>query len=186
MSDPSEHHHDKGECCGGPHDSGCCGGEPGGPDQTIAALTAERDDAIEKWRRAVADFQNFHRRSIENEREARRQGVTAVLSSIIPVLDHFDLALSHSGDNAATAQIVEGVKVIREELLKALAQHGISVISPAPGDELDPHLHQVIVQQPAVGVPPGKVSMTLQAGYLLEQRVVRPAKVAVAPRPAEG
>src|SRR6185295_12223080 len=55
----------------------------------VQSLTAEREDALEKWKRALADFQNYQRRALENEREARRQGATSVLQSIIPVLDHF-------------------------------------------------------------------------------------------------
>lgn len=163
---------------------GCCSGDDpscrGGSDATLAALTAERDDALDKYRRAVADYQNFHRRSIENEREARRQGVTDVLQSIIPVLDHFDLALAHTSDHPGTNQVIDGVRVIREELIKAVGRHGIGIISPSAGDELDPQRHQVIMQQPMSSVPPGRISMTLQVGYSLEQRVIRPAKVAVA------
>jgi molecular chaperone GrpE len=156
-----------------------------GSSADLTALAAERDEAVDKYRRALADYQNYQRRSIENEREARRQGVTDVLNSIIPVLDHFDLALSHKSDGAATSQVIEGVKVIRDELVKALSRHGIGIISPAPGDELDPLRHQVIVQQPAAGVQPGRISMTLQVGYTLEHRIVRPAKVAVAPTQSE-
>ncbi len=172
-SEPSEH------TDGDPADSGSSGLA------AIAALTAERDDAIDNYRRAIADYQNYHRRSIENEREARRQGVTEVLQSIIPVLDHFDLALSHRSDNPATLQVIDGVKVIRDELLKVLGRHGIGIIRPAAGDELDPQRHQVIMQQAAEGVQPGLISLTLQVGYVLEQRVIRPAKVAVAPGAAD-
>lgn len=147
----------------------------------LAVLTQERDEAIDKYQRSIADYQNYHRRSLENEREARRQGVTSVLHSIIPVLDHFDLALGHQTNNAADSQVIEGVKVIRDELIKALGTHGVSVISPQPNDELDPQKHQVILNQAAPNVEPGHISMTLQVGYALETRVIRPAKVAVAP-----
>jgi len=175
MSTPPSHHHsDAAEGnTGSQHD----------PETTalLNTLIAERDDALDKYKRSLADFQNYQRRSFENEREARRQGITAVLSSIIPVLDNFDLALAHRNDHAAANQIVEGVKVIREELIKALGHHGVSLINPKPNDELDPQKHQVIVNQPGAGVDPGNISMTLQVGYTLESRVVRPAKVAVAP-----
>lgn len=184
MSDAKETNKDDGDCCGGGNGGapgeGCCGGDAE-PNAEIAALIAERDDAVDRYRRALADYQNYQRRSIENEREATRQGITAVLSSIMPVLDHFDLALSHKTDNAATNQVIEGVRVIREELIKALGMHGVTLINPAAGDEVDPLRHQVIMYQAVAGVEPGRVSMTLQGGYMLEQRVVRPAKVAVAP-----
>lgn len=147
----------------------------------VASLIQERDEAIDKYQRSIADYQNYHRRSLENEREAKRQGVTSVLQSIIPILDHFDLALGHQTGNAADSQVIEGVRVIRSELVKALGTHGVSVISPQPNDELDPQKHQVILNQAAPNVEPGRISMTLQVGYALETRVIRPAKVAVAP-----
>jgi len=153
----------------------------GDVDPQVAGLMRERDEAIEKYQRSIADYQNYHRRSLENEREAKRQGVTAVLNSIIPVLDHFDLALGHQTNNAGDSQVIEGVRVIRDELLKALGTHGVTVISPKPNDELDPQRHQVILNQSAPNVQPGHISLMLQVGYALETRVIRPAKVAVAP-----
>jgi molecular chaperone GrpE len=76
---------------------------------------------------------------------------------------------------------MDGVKVIRQELLKALESGGVTVISPQPGDEFDPNRHSAIMQQPAEGVEPGRVSATFQPGYALGDRVIRSAKVAVAP-----
>jgi molecular chaperone GrpE len=147
----------------------------------VQSLTAEREDALEKWKRALADFQNYQRRALENEREARRQGATSVLQSIIPVLDHFDMAISHETTDPGAAQVMEGVKAIRDELIKALAAHNVVLINPEINSELDPTRHQVITEQPAPQVEPGHVSMVLQVGYALGDRVIRPAKVAVAP-----
>lgn len=148
----------------------------------LQATLAERDEANQKYLRVLADFQNFQRRSIENEREARRQGLTAVLHSIIPIVDHFDLALAHTNAEPAAQGVIAGVRVIREELLKALGQHGVSLINPAPGDELDPNRHQALMTQPAGNVAPGRIAFTMQIGYLLGERVIRPAKVAVTPQ----
>jgi molecular chaperone GrpE len=147
----------------------------------LEKVAAERDEAKSAYLRALADFQNFQRRSIENEREAKRQGVTSLLLSVVPVIDHFDLALSHKPENMSAQQVVDGVRVIREELLRVLGQHGVSVVSPAPNDELDPNRHHAVLHQPAEGVLPGHISRTLQVGYMLGDRVIRPANVAVAP-----
>lgn len=166
-------------------------GDAAGPEQAegapeqgappVQALIAERDEAVDKWKRALADFQNYQRRALENEREARRQGTTSILQSIVPVLDHFDMAISHDAPNPAAAQVIEGVKAIRDELIKVLAAHGVMLINPETNAELDPSRHQVITQQPVPGVEPGHISMVLQVGYTLGDRVIRPAKVAVAP-----
>lgn len=177
-----------GGCCGG----GACGsggGEPladGDPDVTaemIDQLTAERDEALMSWKRSLADYQNFQRRAAQNETEAHRQGVTSVLGSILPVLDHFDLALTQKPTDESSTKILEGVQVIRGELIKALENHGITLVNPLPNDEFDPNKHSAIAQLAAQGVEPGRVSMTMQPGYMLGDRVIRSAKVGVAPKP---
>lgn len=173
---------------------------PGGssepdPDQTqalldqlsgeLAAAKAERDDLDSKWKRALADYQNFQRRAAQNEQEARRQGVTSVLHSVMPVLDHFDLALAQTPGDESARRILDGVTVIRTELLRALELHGVTVISPAPNAEFDPLRHQAVTHLPAEGVEPGRVASTFQVGYALGDRVIRSAKVAVAAGGAE-
>lgn len=159
-------------------------GEVGGttPEDALQQLTAERDAANEKYLRALADLQNFQRRSRLNEEEARRQGMTSVLLSILPVLDHFDVAIEQTSKTKPDDPVLEGMRVIRAELVKALNLHGVSIISPSPNEEFDPHRHQAVAHQPAgdSGVQPGNVLSTFQAGYTLGDRVVRPAKVAVA------
>lgn len=155
--------------------------EAGKTDAALSQLRAELDDVNDRWRRALADFQNYQRRALQNEQEARRQGVIAVLGSMIPVLDHFDLALSQKPADAAAASIIEGVKVIRGEMIKALEAHGVRLINPAPNSEFDPNKHAALMRQPAEGVEPGRISAVFQPGYELFDRLVRAAKVAVAP-----
>ena len=159
------------------------------PDEDMHAqvlrLGSERDEAVTQWKRALADFQNYQRRSLTNEQEAKRQGVTGVLTSVLPVLDHFDLALAQPAPDEVSRKIVDGVKTIRAELLRVLEGHGVSVIQPRPGDEFDPNFHSAIMQQVAKGVAPGHVSATFQPGYALGDRVIRSAKVAVAPAEPE-
>lgn len=149
--------------------------------EQIKLLTIERDEARGNLMRALADFQNYQRRALSNELEAKKQGITSVLTSVLPVLDHFDLALTQATPDESSRRIMDGVKVIREELVKALGQHGVALVHPQPNDEFDPARHSAIAQQPAEGVEPGRVSMTFQPGYMLGERMIRPAKVAVAP-----
>lgn len=147
----------------------------------IEALTAERDDAKAAYLRSLADFQNYQRRSLENEREAKRQGVTSLLLSVVPVIDHFDMALTLDPEKTSAQQVVDGVRVIRDELIRVLGMHGVTPINPALNDELDPNRHHALMQQSAPGVEPGRISRTLQVGYALGDRVIRPANVMVAP-----
>jgi molecular chaperone GrpE len=78
-------------------------------------------------------------------------------------------------------QIASGVKVIRDELFRVLQKHGVSLIEPAAGDEFDPHRHQAVTQMQDESVQPGHVVRSLQTGYALNDRVIRPASVAVRP-----
>lgn len=157
------------------------GGVAGDAQAQIDQLAREKNEAITQWKRALADFQNYQRRALQNELEAKRQGAQGVLHSILPVLDHFDLALTQATPDESSRRILDGVKVIRQELLKALESNGVTVINPQPGDEFDPSRHAAIMQQAAEGVEPGRVSATFQPGYILGDRVIRSAKVAVAP-----
>lgn len=148
----------------------------------LVALEAVVEEWKGKYQRALADFQNYQRRSVENEREARRQGVISVVASLLGVLDNFDLALRTDTTTGAVSleQIVQGVEMIRAQLLQALGAIGVSRIAPEPGAEFDPHSHQAVAQADAEGVESGRVAATFQTGYRLGGRVLRPAKVSVA------
>ena len=150
------------------------------------ALQAELEEAKSRILRLMADFQNYQRRALQNEQVARAEGVAKVASGVVTVIDHFDLALTQDPAKASVEQILSGVRVIREELVKVLAQYGVSLIVPAKNDVFMPGRHEAVMQQAAEGVEPGHVAAAFQAGYLLttynNERVLRPAKVAVAPQ----
>ncbi len=167
---------------------GGAGGVPGHDEDMhaqVLRLSQERDDAVTQWKRALADFQNYQRRALQNEQEAKKQGTTSVLMSVLPVLDHFDLALTQQTPDEASKKILHGVQVIRAELLRVLENHGVTVLNPKPNDEFDPNRHSAIMQQAVEGVLPGHVSATFQPGYAMGERVIRSAKVAVAPAAAQ-
>lgn len=189
VNDPEKQANPGGEgcCCGGGScgqgegagDAGeCCGDEV---DAKLAELEAKLAEAEAARLRALADFQNYQRRALSNEQEAKVQGRTAVVQSLLTLLDHFDIALSQDHSKATAEQIVGGVKMIREEFIRVLQSHGVGLINPARGDEFTPGRHEAIMQQAADGVESGRVVSTFQMGYTLGERVVRPAKVAVAP-----
>ncbi|MEM1329628.1 MAG: nucleotide exchange factor GrpE [Planctomycetota bacterium] len=152
------------------------------PADAASAVEQERDEFRDKYQRALADYQNYQRRALNNEREAKSAGMRTVVESVIGVVDHFDLALNQDPEKASAEQILGGVQVIRDELFKALAGHGVATIEPSPNDEFAPGEHEAVMQQAAEGIEGGRVSMMLQVGYRLGDRVVRPAKVAVAPQ----
>ncbi|CAG0951238.1 Protein GrpE [Phycisphaerales bacterium] len=157
-------------------------GDTSSVEDRVAQLLAELEDAKGRTLRIMADYNNYQRRALQNERLARSDGTADVVKSVVGVIDHFDIALNADLSKATPEQIVDGVKVIREELLKALAQHGVGLINPARGELFQPGRHEAVMQMSAEGVDSGHIVQTFQAGYTLgADRVLRPAKVAVAP-----
>ena len=109
-------------------------------------------------------------------------GVADVARTVVGSIDHFDIALNADLSKATAEQIVSGVRVIREELLKTLAQHGVGLINPVQGELFQPGRHEAVMQMAQDGIDSGHIVQTFQAGYTLgADRVLRPAKVAVAP-----
>lgn len=154
--------------------------------QQIAKLEAERDDVNQKYLRTLADYQNSQRRAVSNEKEAKQQGIGSVVMNVLTVLDHFDLALAQDPTKATAESIVTGVKVIRDELMKVLQNHGVTVIHPPVNGEFNPTIHQAVVQAQHDDVEPGHIVSTLQPGYMLGERVIRPAMVSIRPKAADG
>jgi molecular chaperone GrpE len=155
--------------------------EPEEARDAIRALEDQLAQAKGDTLRAIADFQNLQRRTAEHEPRLRMNAAGGVVRQVIPVLDHFDLALAQDPSRMTVAAAMDGLRIVRGELIKALERSGVELIQPKPGDAFDPHRAEAIMQQPAEGVAAGHVSMLLQPGYLLGETVLRPAKVAVAP-----
>lgn len=149
------------------------------------ATLAERDDWHDRFVRLGADYQNYQRRAANNEREARQSATVGVVQSILPVMDHFDLALQHDPDSATLEQVMGGVQMIRDELGRILGTFGVTSIEPVPGDSFNPGEHEAMLQQPSEEVEPGRIVQSLARGYRLGERVVRPAKVIIAKSPEE-
>ncbi len=156
-----------------------------GDADSTADLAARLAEAESRYLRVLADYQNSQRRARSNEAEASVQARTEVVQGVLSVVDHFDLALAQDARTASAEQIVGGVRVIRDELMRVLQSYGVGIVNPAPDDEFVPSLHQAIMEQPGEGVTPGHVVATLQTGYTITtpagERVIRPAKVSVAP-----
>ncbi|MEM9064680.1 MAG: nucleotide exchange factor GrpE [Planctomycetota bacterium] len=153
-------------------------------DQMIAEMERLQNqcaDLEDKYRRALADFQNFQRRAVTNERESKEQGKRSVVEGIIPVLDTVDLAMNQDAETMTVLQIAQGFDAIRSQLMDSLGRFGVARLTAEPGDDFVPGKHEAVMQQAAEGIAPGKISAFFQAGYTLGDRVVRPAKVAVAP-----
>jgi molecular chaperone GrpE len=153
--------------------------------ELLKKLEAERDEAIAGRQRALADYLNYQRRALENESRASQDGVARVVRSLLPVMDHIDLALNQDMGQLTVEQFAAGVRIARDELAKVLQNHNVQPILPEIGEEFDPNLHQAMMKQPREGIAANGIVMVMQPGYKLGDLILRPAQVAIAPAEEE-
>ncbi|MBX3362751.1 MAG: nucleotide exchange factor GrpE [Phycisphaeraceae bacterium] len=98
----------------------------------VNILESELTETKNKLLRTVADYQNSQRRALQNEQQAKADGVSRIVSDVAAVLDHFDLAIGQDPAKVTAEQLIGGVRVIREEMLKILSRNGVTLIHPSP------------------------------------------------------
>ena len=146
-------------------------------------LQQERDALFERLARTQADFKNAQKR-LEADADQRAQYANSTLiKSLIPVIDNFERALSVDPNKADAAGILKGMQIVHDQLIKVLRDQKVEEIAPQPGEPFDPTRHEALMQQPSAEHPDGSVTQTLQKGYALHDRTLRPAQVAVARKP---
>ena len=144
-------------------------------------LASERREADDARMRALADFRNFQRRSLENESRAHREGSAELVRGLLPAIDHFDLALQSAETATSIDQVVTGVRMVRDEIVRALGSQGVAEITAPTGTEFEPGQHEAIGTLPAAQVQgnaePGTIAITVSPGFAIGDYVLRPAKV---------
>lgn len=149
-------------------------------DDLVRQLQMELDEAIEARKRALADFKNYQRRATENERQASTMATARFVRGIMPVLDHFDLALNQKREQMTLENLLQAVQIVRDEFTRALTAQGVEKIEPRPGDAFDPHRHQAVKHEKVDGAAADTIHMVFQAGYAMGDMILRPATVVVA------
>ena len=155
-------------------------GDDGGAD-AAHRLQAERDDLYQRLARATADFKNTQRR-IQGEADQRVQYANqGLIKSLLPVIDNFERALAQDASKVDAASILKGMQIVHDQWLSVLKQQQVNEIAPKPGDPFEPARHEALMQQdaPQYAGRGQTVVQTLQKGYSLGDRVLRPAQVAV-------
>lgn len=156
------------------------GDEPGGSASVdVNKLQEERDALFERLARTQADFRNAQKR-LEADAEQRAQYAnSALIKTLLPVIDNFDRALSVDPAKADAATIMKGLQIVRDQLMKVLRDQKVEEIAPQPGERFDPTRHEALMQQDAPEYDEPSVTQLLQKGYALHGRTLRPAGVAV-------
>jgi molecular chaperone GrpE len=149
----------------------------GGDAARIAELEAKVSELTDAHLRAKAETENARRRADEEVAKARKYAVEGFADSLLPVKDSLEAAIATPG--AAVEQVLEGVHATLRQLVAALERNKVSQIAPPAGTKFDPHQHQAISMVPAEQEA-NTVVAVLQKGYLIADRVLRPALVTVA------
>ena len=145
----------------------------------VTKLQQERDALFERLARATADFKNAQRR-LEADADQRAQYAnSALIKSLLPVMDNFERALAVDPGKADATTILKGLQIVHDQLIKVLRDQKVEEIAPQPGEKFDPTRHEALMQQDAPEYDEPSVTQVLQKGYALHGRTLRPAGVAV-------
>lgn len=153
------------------------GAAPPSLEQRVAELEAKHAEASDAYLRARADAENTRRRAEEEVAKARKFAIEAFAESLLPVKDSMEAAIAMP--DARVEQVLEGVHATLRQLSAALERNKVVPIAPPTGTRFDPHQHQAISMVPAEQEA-NTVVAVLQKGYLIADRVLRPALVTVA------
>lgn len=147
----------------------------------LEALRAERDELRDKFMRVLADAENSRKRAERDRKEAELYGGTRLARDLLPVYDNLNRAIQAIPDEsrAASAALIEGVELTLRELTNVMTKHGVTPISPTAGDAFDPQLHEAMFEAPLPGTKAGQIIQVLTEGFLLHDRLLRPAQVGV-------
>ncbi len=146
---------------------------------------AKADEHWDRLLRTAADFENFKKRAAREKQDAIKFANESLLQKLIPVLDHFDMALAAAQNAQADGaqSLHAGINMIYQQLKTLLVETGLEEVDAA-GQRFDPNLHEAVSQKETAEVPEGQVVEQLRKGYKFRDRLLRPASVIVAKHPA--
>jgi molecular chaperone GrpE len=150
--------------------------------ESLELLAAELAEWREKALRAIAEAENTRRRAEREANDARAFAIQRFARDLFGAADNLERALQASprdSTDPAMKNLVLGIEMTEKDMQSAFERNGLKRISPAKGDKFDPHLHQAMMEQEDADADPGSVSQTMQVGYELFGRVLRPAMVIV-------
>ncbi|MDR0362205.1 MAG: nucleotide exchange factor GrpE [Planctomycetota bacterium] len=153
-----------------------------GENPEVGELRAQRDEYLEMARRERAEFDNYRKRVTREMENLKRESLSGFLKEFFGPLDELDRALSESEKNDSYEALQSGVRLVSENLWKALAKAGVKKIN-AQGKPFNPEFHEAMASVPSSDVPPNTVLEVFDNGYKLDGFVLRPARVVVSREP---
>lgn len=151
----------------------------------VAELEAALADMQDRLMRALAEAENTRKRAQRDKREAEAYGASRLARDLLPVYDALSRALASVSDDTRqqAGPFVEGIELTLRELVTVMERHGLERIAPNPGDTFDPQLHQAMFEAPVPNIAGGCIIQVMAEGFLLHDRLLRPAQVGVSSRP---
>ncbi len=163
-------------------------GEALSPDDQLAAVQAELAETKDRMLRAMADVENTRRRATRETDEARKYAMTGFARELLEVADNLGRALQsvpdEAKDNEQVRPLIEGIELTQKSLAACFERQKISKVDPAAGDRFDHNKHQAMFETETADHPPGSIIQVMQTGYVIADRLLRPALVGVAKKPA--
>ena len=152
----------------------------------VETLARENADAKDRLLRTLAEMENLRKRTEREINDSRQYAIASFARDILVVADNMDRALEaldadlrDKADSSAKA-LLDGVELTERELIKVLEKHGVKKFEPQKGDRFDANLHQAMYEMPDPSQTAGTVAQVIQPGYMIGERMLRPALVAVA------
>lgn len=149
--------------------------------EDMEAVRKERDEFKDRFMRALADTENFRKRAERDRREAENYGGSKLARDLLPVYDNLERALQSATEDGKDGDkaLLEGVELTMRELVNVFKKHGIVPIVPVVGDRFDPQQHQAMFEAPVPGTKAGDIIQVSASGFMLHDRLLRPAQVGV-------
>lgn len=150
----------------------------------LEALKAERERFRDQWMRAAADFENFRKRTKRDLEDAKARGRDDVIRELLPVFDNLERADKSSAIATDVKSVIDGVRMVLKMFQESSERIGLSRVKTV-GERFDPNAHEALQQVDSPDHAPGTIVSEIAAGYRVGERLVRPAMVIVARKPAE-
>ncbi len=147
--------------------------------EQVVELTAQSNEYLDGWQRARADFANYKKRIEREQAETYRMAAASVLKRFLEVLDDLDLALANKPEQSGAEDFSNGIELIRQKMLSIMENEGITRMD-VDGMEFDPNLHEAISSEDSPDHDSGKIIAVVKNGYMVGDKVLRPAVVRVA------
>lgn len=146
--------------------------------ESLRVRSQERDQYLDLLQRTRAEFENYQKRNQKDRAQERQYLTSTVFVDLLPVVDNLERAIAVGRQAGEKGPLVDGVAMVLNQLLDMFKRHGVTRIE-AQDKPFDPNVHQAVMQQPTADKPANTVVQLLEQGYMMQDRVLRPAKVVV-------